>query len=196
MVKGRGKDAEFGATATTYIYQVAGERSLSIDMVNDDYAFEEYREMNDISSKAMRWGVENEPFARLLYERTTGNTVKEVGLVPHPEVENFAASPDGLTFEKGVLGCIEIKCVNNVNYMRYRAVRDGASLKVIEPRYYWQIQAEMACTDAQWCDFIVYHPFMKKPLLIIRIERNEHDINVMLQRVKAADKAAKELINI
>lgn len=191
MVKGRAKDQVFGATAMTYIYNVAGERMLNEDIVNDDELFWEYIELVNTSSKAMRWGVENEGDARDLYAKKTGNSVTETGSVEHSEVQRFAASPDGIVCDGE--GCIEIKCVSNANFVRYGAITDAETLKATESKYYWQTQAEMACTGAQWCDFIVYNPFMAQPLHIARIDRNEEDINTMLERVKLADELAQQL---
>ena len=85
----------FGECAMNYIYQVAGERMLNPAMINDDGFFSDYITQTDISTKQMRWGTENEPDARRIYELKTGRRVVEVGLCKHPTIAHFAASPDG-----------------------------------------------------------------------------------------------------
>ena len=64
-------------------------------LFEDDEVFESYLYQTDISSKQMRWGAEQEPAARRLYELKTGRRVVEVGLCEHPTIAHFAASPDG-----------------------------------------------------------------------------------------------------
>ena len=51
---------------------------------------------------AMRTGTEQEPLARLAYERRTGNLVEEVGFFT-TEDGMFGLSPDGLIDDDGVL---------------------------------------------------------------------------------------------
>jgi hypothetical protein len=74
-------------------------------------------------------------------------------------------------------------------------VTDGATLKAAEPRYYWQIQCQLAVTDRQWCDFVVYNPFVKMPIHVARIWRNLADISTMLERVIMANDMANELVD-
>ena len=193
MVKGRGKDEIFGKTAMAVINQVAYERLLNPTIVNDDDMFGEYLEQTDITTRAMRWGIENEPVARSLYMLTAHPTdVVETGSLRHPDLPMLSASPDGLVGDDGL---IEIKCVGSANFMPYLTVTDGATLKVAEPRYYWQIQCQLAVTDRQWCDFVVYNPFVRMPIHVARIWRNLADISAMLERVIMANDMANELVD-
>ncbi|ACQ68566.1 phage-related exonuclease [Candidatus Hamiltonella defensa 5AT (Acyrthosiphon pisum)] len=83
---------------------------------------------------AMRRGTELEPEARDLYRLYSGNEVKEVGLIPHPTLPDFAASPDGLVNPEGLL---EIKCPNA-----------WAHLELLDPRFppelaYFQVRVHV-----------------------------------------------------
>lgn len=191
MTKGRGKDDVFSKTAMAYIYEVAYERMLDDNVVGDDTQFGYYLDETNVTSKAMRWGTENEPLARQRYEEATLEVVRETGSVHHPNHVTFSASPDGLV---GTDGCLEIKCVGKTNWVRYLGIKDGDTLKIIEPRYYWQVQAEMACTGREWCDFVCYNPFVKEPLHIARIARNDADIDTMTERVVLAEEIIQRTI--
>lgn len=192
MVKGRGKDETFGKTAMAVINQVAFERMLNPAIVEDDDVLGEYLEQTDVQTRAMRWGVENEPIARNLYMMSTNVDVTETGSVSHPGLPCLSASPDGLVGDDGL---VEIKCVGSASFMRYLEVVDADTLKAIEPKYYWQVQTQMAVTNRQWCDFVVYNPFVVEPLHVARIDRNDADIATLLERVVLADELVESIID-
>ena len=64
---------------------------------------------DSFTSAAMQRGTEKEPEARAIYMLESGEIVEECGLVLHPDIPDFGASPDGLI---GVDGLLEIKCPN------------------------------------------------------------------------------------
>ncbi|WP_050879634.1 lambda exonuclease family protein [Candidatus Williamhamiltonella defendens] len=96
---------------------------------------------------AMRRGMELEPEALDLYRLYSGNEVKEVGLIAHPALPDFAASPDGLVHQEGLL---EIKCPNAWTHLEL--------IKTGQMKTPWrlQMQAQMMCTGRAWCDFVSY----------------------------------------
>ena len=61
MKSGRGKDQIFGATAMTYIEEVAAQRGLSDIYKTDFEMFKEYDNLVTAGSKFIDWGHENEP---------------------------------------------------------------------------------------------------------------------------------------
>ena len=190
---GRKKDDIFSATAISYIYQVASERMLADGVVNDDDALCEYIEQVSHTNRAMQFGIDNEDKARILYELMTGNRVTELSSVEHAKVENYAASPDGVVEKSDI--CVEIKCPKPETAVRYMAnISDGETLKDVMPDYYWQVQAEMDCTGASGCDFVVYCPFLEKPMHIVRIERNDEAILQIHERISLAEKYIRENI--
>ena len=193
MGGGRKKDDIFSATAISYIYQVASERMLADGVVNDDDALCEYIEQVSHTNRAMQFGIDNEDKARTLYELMTGNRVTELSSVEHAKVENYAASPDGVVEKSDI--CVEIKCPKPETAVRYMAnISDGETLKDVMPDYYWQVQAEMDCTGASGCDFVVYCPFLEKPMHIVRVERNDEAILQIHERIALAEKYISENI--
>jgi putative phage-type endonuclease len=95
----------------------------------------------------MQRGVELEPIARGAYEAANGLFVEEIGLVDHPSIKGFAASPDGLVGDKGL---IEIKCPNTATHVEF--LKSGK----IKRDYILQVHAQMLCTERDWCDFVSY----------------------------------------
>ena len=126
------------------------------------------------TNAAMEWGTEQEPFARAAYEAKTGEMVEEVGFVPHPKIEWAGASPDGLV---GLFGLVEIKCPNTATMI------DTLLTGKVPSKYNTQMQFQMACTERDWCDYVVFDPRMpaKAQLFIKRVERD----NVFIKEMEA-----------
>ena len=119
--------------------------------------------------------------------------MRELSSVEQESVANYAASPDGVVEKSDT--CVEIKCQKPETAVRYMAtIHDGETLKKEMPNYYWQTQAEMDCTGASGCDFVVYCPFLQKQLHIVRIERNDEAILQIHERIALAEKYISENI--
>jgi len=198
MKSGRKKDEMFSDTAKSYIYQVAGERLFNEAFLDDD-TFQDYIDQTSFVTKAMQWGIDMEEQAKSCYcslEENQGVEIAEVSSCKHDDIPFFAASPDGIVYNREELKCIEVKCPNLATHMRYTAeIHDGESLKAVKPEYYWQVMAEMSCTGASSTDFISYNPWITKPIHIVNIPRNEEDIKLLEQRVILANKFIEEIIN-
>lgn len=110
-------------------------------------------------SKAMKDGIELEPFARAAYEVATDASVRRVGLVRHPTIERAAASPDGLVGEDGTL---QIKCPFAATHISWLIA--GEPPEEHRPQMLW----EMVCTGRSWCDFVSYCEALPKELRIFR----------------------------
>lgn len=180
----------FSETANSYIYNVAATRYMNPLVVNDDNLFDEYLNITNVETKAMRWGTEQEEYARQLYAKLKGYTVVERGSVAHKTIPHFASSPDGFIADDGdgKSGCVEIKCPNQESYMRYRyEVKDNATLKKVKPEYYWQCQSHMMCTGAEWCDFVAYCPWQQHPIHIVRIYPDEDDMKLLEEKINKAE---------
>lgn len=190
FVSGRKKDEMFGATATSYIIEVMSERLLSPSVVADDNWFLDYVDLLFVNSRAVEWGKTKELEARERYEKLRGVIVHDVGFIKSAAHPTIGASPDGVITDEQdeIVGCIEIKCPLPATATKYMVqVHDGASLKEVNPDYYYQVQTEMMVTEADWCDFIVYCEFLERPLHVVRIERNIEDIAEMIDRVNMAE---------
>lgn len=140
------------------------------------------------TTRDMEWGTEQEPFARAAYEAATGNFVDECGLVDHSTIPMFAASPDGLVGEDGL---IEIKCPRPATHIEW--MLDGRVPAQHKP----QMIAQAACTGRKWIDFVSFDPRMPEhlQLFIVRftpspkeIEEIESQVSTFLAEVEESHK--------
>jgi len=116
---------------------------------------------------AMQWGTDNEPLARSAYEIETGKMVQLCGLIDHPTIPMFGASPDGLVDDDGGL---EIKCPNTMTHL------DTLLGGGIPTKYLLQMQTGMACTGRQWWDYVTFDPRLPEHLQIRVYRVNRDDI--------------------
>lgn len=196
MKEGRGDT--FTDAARTYLYQLAAERMMNPAIVDDDEWFEDYIRQTGAPTPAMRWGTEKEEEARDLYASLYKAHVVELGSCRHPSIPRFASSPDGFSYDEdsGVKTCLEIKCPVQSTFMRYKAeVTCGASLLEVKPEYFYQCQAHMMCTEAQWTDFIVYNPFQAHPIHIVRILPDFEEQRRLEERITEANKIISKIVN-
>ena len=201
MKSGRRKDEAFSDTAKSYLYQIAGERLFNPDFLNDDDIFQDYIDQVSVNTKAMQWGADMEDQAKACFcqlPQNEGIEIADVSSCKHDTIPYFAASPDGAIYSRdgGDIKIIEVKCPNINTYMKYRTlIHDAASLKEVEPKYYWQMMAEMSCTGASSGIFITYCPWLSKPIHWAEIERNGDDVMLMEARVMLANEFIDEIIN-
>lgn len=134
-------------------------------------------------SKEMTWGTEHEAEARIAYEVQADTMVEPVGFVCHPTKDRRGASPDGLIGFNGetVEGLVEIKCPNSSTHIDYILANEVPS--DYQPQMLWQ----MACTGAQWCDFVSFDPRLPEDLqlFVIRFNRDQARIDAMEAEVLA-----------
>ncbi|RSZ25414.1 lambda exonuclease family protein [Acinetobacter bereziniae] len=121
------------------------------------------------TTKAMQWGIDQEPYAIAAYENETGNFVISTGLVDHPSIENCGASPDGLV---GKDGQIEVKCPTPSVHL------NTLLLQEIPSEHLPQITLQLACTRREWCDFVSYCPLLPEHLQIVVIRVYAKDVDV------------------
>lgn len=143
--------------------------------------------METHSTYWMSRGIELEPDARRAYEDHEMVVVDEIPIVIHPEYDFISASPDGLV---GKSGLAEFKCPTAANHAN--ALLTGKH--AID--YYWQAVGQMLCTGRSWCDLVSFHPEFPEglQLAIKRIERDEGDIERLLDTCMAANKDADDLV--
>lgn len=163
MAKGRGKEPS--ATRRNYMMELLCERLTG-------------NRAEGFTSAAMQRGTELEPFARMAYELDRGLMVVETGLVLHPSIDGFGASPDGLS---GGDGLLEIKCPNTATHIA--TLQSGRH----DPQYEWQMLAQMACTNREWVDFVSFDDRLPELLqyACFRFERDEGRIRDMESEVRA-----------
>lgn len=201
-LKEEAEQSPFSDTARTYLYKVAAERMLRDSVISDDLRFCAYLERVSVSTRDMRYGVENEDLARIMYVRHAmerGCEMTTAGFYTHPTIPRYGDSPDGIVIrceDFTPVGCIEIKCPTPGTYMRYMremtvlmksGIHASEALKDVKPEYYWQCQSHMACSGVEWCDFIVFDKMIETGMQVYRIERNEADIEHMTRRLSVAE---------
>jgi len=118
------------------------------------------------TNAAMQWGTDMEPDARAAYQFHANIRVGQIGFVPHREIADSGASPDGLVGDEGL---VEIKCPNTATHLETLL---GAALP---EKYFLQMQWQMACTDRQWCDFVSFDPRLPETmrLHVDRVKRDD-----------------------
>jgi len=134
------------------------------------------------TSAAMKRGVELEPDARNAYQFFENADVTECGLIIHPTLDLFAASPDGLVGDDGL---IEIKCPNTATHLDF--------LETGKPKreYILQMHAQMLCTGRKWCDFVSYDDRLAS--LSYKCVRVEFDIDLAGEILKEVSSFLAEL---
>ena len=191
----KGRSSYFGEDAMSYILQLAFERSLSEDILNDDAEFEEYLATVNVETKSMRFGSEMEATARMVYCDRNNVKCEEVGLCEHFDIENFASSPDGIVNTAEGRVELEIKFPTSAVFMKYfHEVKDNETLKKIKPEYYYQCMAHMMCTGAVRTDFIVFNPFHKVGIKVIPILPDEKVFDEMRERIEEANILINEIV--
>lgn len=145
------------------------------------------------SNAYMERGTEMEPIARAMYENYSNVLVDEIAWVPHPSIDNFGVSPDGLV---GSEGLVEIKVPS-------MPVHIGYWLDAIEGKvptdYTDQMLAQLACTQRKWCDFVSYDDRVVEDmqLVVIRFEPDRKEIEELEKEVKQfLDEVDQEVLKI
>lgn len=127
------------------------------------------------TNAAMQWGQNTEEQARATYAFLQGVDVLKAPFVPHPELADSGASPDGFV---GSDGLIEIKCPNTATHI------ETLLAGKIDAKYITQMQWQIACTGREWCDFVSYDPRMPEHLAIW-VKRVPRD-DAMIEELEAA----------
>ena len=155
--------------------EAAARRDYRIQLVTEiltgqpfDYGFE---------TGDMRWGREQEPFARMAYEELRGCKVEQIPFAQHPTIAQAGASPDGLV---GADGLIEIKCPRSYTHLGY--ILAGVVPEDYVPQMTWQLAS---MPERKWVDFVSYDSRMppKFQLFIRRFYRNENSIALLNSEV-------------
>ncbi|HBO2943883.1 TPA: YqaJ viral recombinase family protein [Pseudomonas aeruginosa] len=166
MAKGRGGAPS--ATRQNYMMQLLCERLTG-------------KREEGYTNAAMQRGNDLEPIARAAYEMYEDCEVVEVGLVLHPNIDGFGASPDGvILLENGRRG-LEIKCPNTAQHIA--VIQSGKH----DTQYEWQMLAQMACAELESVDFVSFDDRLPEELQYVcfRYHREEARIREMEAEVMA-----------
>lgn len=98
---------------------------------------------------AMQWGIDQQGSAIDAYEAHTGTLVKRLNYVtiPHPRIDNLAASPDGMI---GGDGLVEVKCPTTTTFVDWRLAG------VLPEEHRPQMLLQCAITGRKWCEFVAF----------------------------------------
>lgn len=128
------------------------------------------------TNAAMQWGTDKEPDARNAYSFRYDVDVDLVGFVDHFTIPMAGASPDGLIGDSGL---VEIKCPNTATHIA--TLLDGK----VPTKYFTQIQWQLDCCNAAWCDFVSYDPRLphEMQLFVKRVPVDEEYIKMLRDEV-------------
>lgn len=131
---------------------------------------------------AMRLGTQEEPIARLTYEAETGQFVEEVGFA-HTDDNKFGLSVDGRVLPKGA---VEIKTMVSSATLFKALVDEDIS------EYRDQCVGAMWLLGLEWVDLCLWAPDLKT-LHVIRIERDDNEIDALERDLLAFDRLVEQL---
>ena len=117
----------------------------------------------------MRIGSEQEPFARMHYERLTGEIVDEAGFITTDD-RLFGVSVDGLIGDDGIWECKTM--VSSATL--FTAVIDGDISEYLD-----QCEGEMWLLGRKWVDLHLHVADLPHLSKVIRIERDDDRINAL-----------------
>ena len=140
-------------------------------------------------NQAMQDGIDREDTAREIFEIVRDIKVEQVGFIDHPTIKMAGASPDGLLPDNGVL---EIKCPVETTHTTNLLERKLPS------RYVSQVQWQMACTGADYANFVSYNPNFepKLQLIYLDVERDDEYIEMLEEEVSTFLTEVDDIINI
>lgn len=156
------------------------------------YAFDLARELcggkppEVFQNAAMRFGSEQEPLCRMEYEGRKGVFVDEAGFA-YTEDKAFGVSVDGFVGDDGIFECKTMVSSDTL----FTAVVDGDISAYMD-----QCIGAMWLTGRKWIDLCLWAPDLadiKRELTIIRIERNEEQIQSLEDDLAAFYKKVQEL---
>ena len=129
------KEGGFPASRSGYLWELVTER-ITHDTA-DHYV-----------SPWMERGTQLEDDARLAYGMVNGVLVEQVGLVVHPTMDFYRASPDGVVLPGG----LELKVPKPETHLRWKDAR------VVPKEHEPQCMAQIDCCEFDWVDFTSYLP--------------------------------------
>ncbi len=145
------KTLKLAAAADSYIHRLIG-----------DLFDVEYPRKDENTSAAMRRGTAMEPESRAWYELESDLDVQQVSIVLS-ECERFAASPDGLVGDDGLL-----ECKNPMPNTHVKWLLEG----VLPDEHKGQAHGLMIVTGRKWVDWLAYCPGL--PPLLLRVTPDEY----------------------
>lgn len=115
-------------------------------------------------NSSTNYGIENEPIARISFEKEINIKIKPAGLFIDTTYHFLAASPDGLIENDGI---VEIKCPYTIKdltpedaiqcgKLKFATVIDGKLNLKTNDNYYYQVQGQLHITQRSYCYFVLW----------------------------------------
>ena len=103
----------------------------------------------------------------------------------HPEYDDYGVTADGLNKEGGKTKLtLEGKCPDTATHLKYTHIKDSKTLKEIEPKYFWQTQAQMDCHEVDKGLFFSFDD---------RFDEEHSHLNLHFCYLDRDDKAIKQI---
>uniref|UniRef100_A0A2S2PQZ9 Uncharacterized protein n=1 Tax=Schizaphis graminum TaxID=13262 RepID=A0A2S2PQZ9_SCHGA len=129
-------------------------------------------------NSSTNYGIENEPIARISFEKEINLKIKPAGLFVDKTYNFLAASPDGLIDDDGI---VEIKCPYTIKdltpedaiqcgKLKFATLIDGKLNLKTNDNYYYQIQGQLHVTQRSYCYFVLWS---SKGMLYQKILRDD-----------------------
>jgi len=139
------------------------------------------------------WGEDNEEGARHLYHEITGTKITKAGF--HVYGDHGGGSPDGLIGDDAFL---EIKCpFNSANHIDFLKLEKGSEIKIANPKYYTQCQANMVFTGRKLCIFTSFDPrfpIQKQKIKILEMAPDNELQDLIKARLERAIETKLEIV--
>jgi len=105
----------------------------------------------------LRYGREQERYAKKEYSHKTGHEVWDSGLVIKIDQPWLCASPDGFVLDGEEPFILEVKCPSSCKgeKISVKYLDTNGNLKINDP-YYTQVQVQMYWANVSKCHFFVY----------------------------------------
>lgn len=136
----------------------------------------------EINSKALEWGRENEQLAISAFTSLKKETVE---IQTAYDADMVFGTPDGET----PTHILEIKCpYDQSRHVENLLIADSAELRKSRPEYYWQLTMNMMLAGKRKGYFISYDPRMKEiaRMKLIELTLSEWDTELLIERIGLA----------
>lgn len=166
-------------------------------------ALEEYFQLDpslQVSTVHTRNGEEREVDAMLEAGKQLGVKFEHIGDDQEHLIRNgFGATPDGLVLKDNEIICGgEAKCKAPLEHMGLWLLDHGYELEQYDFAHYVQVQTNIYCADCEYWYLCLYHPYANDHDIMVRtlrIGRNDHLINAMVDRGKLATKIKNDYMD-
>jgi len=136
------------------------------------------------TTKAMQWGIDNEPLAKRHLARLNNWTIEETSFIKIESL-NWGGSGDGWVRELN--GALEVKCLNTVNHLK--EIRDSEDLKANLPMRFWQVLSDAYLRECDVAVLAWFDPRINSSLGLFtkQFKIEESDINELKEKLKYAN---------